>query len=59
MDIYRPTIGLIKKLIKVNKLTKQFKVCFLELTLIGHWNMWLKIIFLLQYMCVPKCENKA
>jgi len=41
-DIFEPWISkgqgkhLTKKLIKVNKQTKQFNVCFLELTLVGH-----------------------
>ncbi len=41
-----------QKKIKVNKETKQFKVRFLELTLFGHWNMWVNIIFLSQYLFI-------
>jgi hypothetical protein len=41
------------------KLFIKIKVCFSELTLVGHWNMWLKIIFyrniFLSQYCVPKC----
>jgi len=43
---------LLTKKIKVNKQTKQFKVCFLELTLVGHRNMWLKMILISQYIFI-------
>ncbi len=56
-DIFEPWISkgqgkLLTKKIKVHKQTKQFKVRFLELTLVCHWNI--KIIFL---SCVIKASS--
>ncbi len=49
-DIFGPWIS-----ISQGKLFKKSRYVFSELTLVGHWYMWLEIIFLSQY-CVQKCH---